>query len=333
MAFSNDSLLAASVAGVLVGGGVLVGSGYLFVQLLHGFERSSRLQYGLEQAPPFGTSINAKEAVGLKGPSGRQQGQGGWVSEVFSSTPEPPVGSVATGSWRGDSSRWKSFGSSSTSRIDTATKDADTYADPIGRSAASSVGAQARGEATLETTPRPGKNDRGREATRRAAPSGLISPSVEMSSPSFSSPVETGARPARGGATGRKGDARSSGLAGNRDAGNIGGNIDPFYRSTLASRPGENARPIREKSQLAAIAGEAERVARTGHKIVSRLDRMSRTRSRSASRTSQPIDVVYTKDREDPGSPPPIPVEDDLHWLVLAGGVWGTWRLWCEPSA
>lgn len=123
----------------------------------------------------------------------------------------------------------------------------------------------------------------------------------------------------------------SSGEArGNLSAGRSGGLVDggPALAGRMPSDGGGSAargRPAGRDWQE-----EARSAARTGRKLVGEIEQMSRastsggtTAKQSPSDPGSPDDP----DRRNPGSPSNVPIGDHLHWLAVAGILWGTWRI------
>jgi hypothetical protein len=325
----HTSSATTSLAVILLGSLFVVGGGYLAVEELKERDRSYRSEYRPER-PSRG--------------EGWPRGEG-WLATLFSWEKErAPVRPLPSTSWGTDSLRRNSPAASLQS--DTTAEEGEETPDPTGISPPSDAGkqtARTESERTATSNESPAPSDGGLSETERplavAGRSGGSKPSGD-SEISGSSDFSGGSNLSGGSESGGFSDPKHTGPehmgpehTGLDPTGDIGDGID--VSSSLASAGQNRTKAVGADSKLGAIAREAAKVTRKGHQIANQIDRMYQSRSTSASRkfgttNSSQAAAMLTKDREDPGSPPPIPVEDDLHWLFLAGSLWGMWRLWRE---
>lgn len=315
-----SSSLALSLAVTVLGSAFLLGSGYLMLQVVQTLDRSLSAEHRPERS------------------HGMTEG---WLKGIFTlqkeRAPVRPLPSMSSGA---DSLRRTSPVASLQS--DTTAEEGEETPDPTGISPRNDVGkqtARTESERTATSNESPAPSEGGLSETERplavAGGSGGSKPSGG-SETSGSSDFSGGSNLSGGSGSGGFSNPKHTGPehTGLEPTGDIGDGIG--VSSGLASAGRNRTKAVGADSKLGAIAREAAKVTRKGHQIANQIDRMYQSRSTSASRdfesaNSSQAAAVLAKDREDPGSPPPIPVEDDLHWLFLAGSLWGIWRL-CQDQ-
>ena len=193
------------------------------------------------------------------------------------------------------------------------------------RPSRSSGGGTARGEAV-----NPLLSSRSNSAPSGARTSGAASGGGAPFSKSWRSnatPSLTGPSASSGNASpGRAGDAssRADGLSSAlpRTSGRSGGGGAQSGGANASSRFGWRAEAQRLGGQARALSNQLEQFDRASEreKQASANDPESgEARTASASRSGQNV----------PDPPPPdAPIGDHLHWLLVAGVLWGAWRLW-----
>ena len=193
------------------------------------------------------------------------------------------------------------------------------------RSSRSSGGGTARGEAA-----NPLLSSRSNSAPSGARTSGAASGGGAPFSKSWRSnatPSLTGpsassgnASPGRAGTASSRADGFSSALP--RTSGRSGGRGAQSGGANASSRSGWRAETQRLGGQARALSNQLEQFDRASEreKQASANDPESgEARTASASRSGQNV----------PDPPPPdAPIGDHLHWLLVAGVLWGAWRLW-----
>jgi len=139
---------------------------------------------------------------------------------------------------------------------------------------------------------------------------------------SSSDPAPSGNAVASGSPPGAAAWNRTGGPSPSADLGTV-----PAGRSGTTQHEGGAARnPARRRgiAEAQRLGGQARALSRR----LGALDRNSggRAEASSADRTSAP-DRAKTAD--DPGLPdePTVPIDDHLHWLLVAGVLWGAWRV------
>lgn len=134
----------------------------------------------------------------------------------------------------------------------------------------------------------------------------------------------------------------SSFSSGGRASGGVGGEIPDRSGPTVASRsPSRRVGRRNVRSGRGPVTSgwrtEAQRFSGQARALSNQLGQMARSSSggeevslreadpatTSASRTSASATAPGT-----PGDPTQAPIDDHLYWLVIAGVLWGTWRLW-----
>ena len=92
---------------------------------------------------------------------------------------------------------------------------------------------------------------------------------------------------------------------------------------------GAAARSGRRSGGDRAAREEAEQLAGTMQALSGQLRQMGGAQSQGASAEQIDSDPGSPDDpdRRDPGSPSDIPIGDHLHWLVVAGVLWGAWQI------
>jgi hypothetical protein len=78
---------------------------------------------------------------------------------------------------------------------------------------------------------------------------------------------------------------------------------------------------------------EAQRLGRTARALSGQLGRMDRKRGPGATAGSESEGGRNASARRSGGTvpeppPPSVPIDDHLHWLLVAGVLWGAWRMW-----
>lgn len=164
--------------------------------------------------------------------------------------------------------------------------------------------------------------------------SGAASPGAEAP---FSSSWREGATPSPTGPSGSAGEGApgpggsASGSSG--ASGLLGGSqspaSSPSYRGGTR-RPERSGGTARESWQ-----GEAQKLAGRARALSGQLGQLEREASRSDGKKetsggalgeASTASASESDDREVP-NPPNVPIDDHLHWLVVAGLLWGIWRL------
>ena len=152
-------------------------------------------------------------------------------------------------------------------------------------------------------------------------PSGTAAPFSKSwrreATPSLSGPSDASGG-SRGGTVGGSAESRSDGpaIASSRSYGS--------GRSSYESAP-----------RSADWRAEAQRLgsrARALSGVLGQMDRESASQGGAAPAQSSTADAgtggqATTADRTVPDPPDPVPIDDHLHWLVVAGLLWGAWRI------
>lgn len=78
---------------------------------------------------------------------------------------------------------------------------------------------------------------------------------------------------------------------------------------------------------------EAQRLGRRARALSGQLGRMHRKRGPGATAGSESEGGQNASARRSGGTvpeppPPSVPIDDHLHWLLVAGVLWGAWRMW-----
>lgn len=203
-----------------------------------------------------------------------------------------------------------------------------------GRSAAAARGHQTRPgtegmfSSRLSSEPSPLLGD-------RSAPTGAATPFSEdwqkRATPSLNGPSPGGGAPPSGG--GPHGEANLNGgtspgpaIASSRSSESLG--KSPGGRSVQAETADRNGGE--------AWRGEARELAGRARALSGQLRQLEQEtsggkRKKTSSGNKAPGEAstasATTNDRDVP-NPPSVPIDDHLHWLVVAGLLWGAWRIW-----
>lgn len=193
------------------------------------------------------------------------------------------------------------------------------------RPSRSSGGGTARGEAA-----NPLLSSRSNSAPSGARTSGAASGGGAPFSKSWRSnatPSLTGpsassgnASPGRAGTASSRADGFSSALP--RTSGRSGGRGAQSGGANASSRSGWRAEAQRLGGQARALSsqlGQLDRASEREKQASANDPESGEARTASASRSGQNV--------PDPPSPN-VPIGDHLHWLLVAGVLWGAWRLW-----
>ena len=128
------------------------------------------------------------------------------------------------------------------------------------------------------------------------------------------------ASPGRAGTASSRADGFSS--ASPRTSGRFGGRGAQSGGANASSRSGWRAEAQRLGGQARALSsqfGQLDRASEREKQASANDPESGEARTASASRSGQNV----------PDPPPPdAPIGDHLHWLLVAGVLWGAWRLW-----
>lgn len=158
----------------------------------------------------------------------------------------------------------------------------------------------------------------------------------------FSESWRREATPSLGGPAASPG-ASSGGTAGNGTAGSAAGGAGPRPEgsSIAEARPGgatgtggashgSTVRPGTDwRAEARRLGGQARALSGALRQFQEGGSETSRKRSGqqgSAGATASGGQVT-SSDRDVPNPPPPVPIDDHLYWLVVAGLLWGAWRI------
>jgi hypothetical protein len=162
----------------------------------------------------------------------------------------------------------------------------------------------------------------------------LGSRSGALSSPStvpFSKSWREGATPRLNGTAGGPGTAAQEPSFGATSGAN--GAAAMRTSPSIAARGGGTSGGTDYNSGWQAEARRLAGRARTLSGALRQLDRSEETSGESPSQRSASARTAATggqptsSDRDVPNPPDPVPIDDHLHWLVVAGLLWGAWRI------
>lgn len=165
----------------------------------------------------------------------------------------------------------------------------------------------------------------------------LGSRSGALSSPStvpFSKSWREGATPRLNGSAGGAGTAAQEPSFGAPSGAN--GSAAMRTSPSIAARGGRTSGGTDYNSGNSGWQAEARRLAgqaRTLSGALRQLDRSEQTSGESSSQRSASARTAATggqptsSDRDVPTPPDPVPIDDHIHWLVVAGLLWGAWRI------
>lgn len=132
-------------------------------------------------------------------------------------------------------------------------------------------------------------------------------------------PASSGnASPGRAGTASSRADGFSSALP--RTSGRSGGRGAQSGGANASSRSGWRAEAQRLGGQARALSnqiGQLDRASEQEKQASANDPESGEGRTASASRSGQSVP-----------EPPSVPIDDHLHWLLVAGVLWGAWRLW-----
>lgn len=209
-------------------------------------------------------------------------------------------------------------------------------------------GRSVTGGTSVQTGPSPMQGPKGRSSASRSnrlrLPDGGSGPLLgsrssrahSASETPFSDDWQEQATPDLGGQSGSPGGALSGTVPGGAESGGERPAPDRSGSAIASRQQSEGARSGQARSEAAGSGwqDEARRLsgqARALSRQLGQLDRSSSQQGRgetsSEDAPEQASTASPTNNDRNPGDPPSVPVGDHLHWLAVAGILWGAWRI------